>query len=233
MANDTGHEQRAAAGAPAGQQQAEPGTPGGRPADSTGHTPDRPATWHRVADLYPTLGADPKTVRRWIARHVPTDAQERREPAGGGSAELYLRDDQVAALRSAYPHRTAAGATPDRPAGAPAEHRAEAPDSSGQAPGAPGDPAAGWQQLVAELRAENDRLRSQIEAEKVKREEAVRRAEETELARHTAVEQLAGCRAAWWAWYALASTRGLWARLRGRMPEPPPELAASDRLLTG
>lgn len=106
----------------------------------------------------------------------------------------------------------------------------QAPTANRQPP-AEGD-AAGWKAALARADAEADRLRSQLEVANAARQEALRRAEAAEVARHTAVEQREALRAAWWRWYALATARGLWARLRGRLPDPPAEMTA-DRLLTG
>lgn len=187
--------------------------------------------WCRVADLYPQLAADPRTVRRWIARNVPNDAQERREGGDGGAAEVYLRADYLAPLRAVYSTGQA-----------PGDHRATtgpASDSdrtgTGQTPGAAGDQADGWREALAAERgrtaaavAEADHLRSELERERVARQAAARHAEEAERGRHVAETRGEALRAAWWQWYALLTSRAFW-RVR-RLPTVPPELTAGPAL---
>ena len=182
--------------------------------------------WVRLAELYPTLDADPRTVRRWVSRNVPADGQERRPGPDGGCAEVYLRPDYLAPLRAAYGngqsiggHRVVNGQTPDKPPAGIGDHRADDP---------------GWSVALAEAHArladvvaERDRLRSQLDTANVALQDALRRGEEEGRARSAAEQRLASLRAAWWRWYALA--RRPWWRLR-RLPEPPAELCA-DRLL--
>lgn len=176
--------------------------------------------WCRVADLYPQLAADPRTVRRWIARNVPNDAQERREGGDGGAAEVYLRADYLAPLRAVY--STGPASDSDR-------------TGTGQAPGAAGDQADGWREALAAERgrtaaavAEADHLRSELERERVARQAAARHAEEAERGRHVAELRVSDLRAAWSTWFMLLTRRSLW-RLR-RLPPPPPELTAGPAL---
>lgn len=180
--------------------------------------PDPPTT--TTAALAAELGTSSGNLRKWCRRRglLP-------EPPGPGQA-IAFTDDQAAAVRKAW----GSGQTRDMARPTTADDPTHGPTHGPTQPETWPDP---WRELVAELRADNDRLRSQLDAANVKREEALRRAEEAERGRASAEARQEAVRAAAWRWCALASSRGLWARLRGRMPEPPAELAASDRLLSG
>lgn len=205
----------------------------GQPPDQHQAGTGQAADWLRVAELYAQLGVDPRTVRRWITRNVPSEAQERRENPDGGSAELYLRADYLGPLQAAY----STGQAPDAHRTLTGQAAGEQRTGTGQAPGAE---AEGWRELATQLRgelnrsqAEIDRLRSELATERVAHQEALRRAEGAELARTSTEARLEALKASWWRWYALAQQHvgtARWFRPVRDLPEPPAELVA-DRLL--
>lgn len=83
---------------------------------------------------------------------------------------------------------------------------------------------------VAELTIERDRLRSELERERVAHQDALRRAEEAERGRHVAREQCEVLRAAWWRWRTQLDGLGLVNRFRRLWPELPAEVTA-ERML--
>jgi hypothetical protein len=142
-------------------------------------------------------------------------------------------DDQAQAIRTAW--RVDPTRNPARPMGRPEPetgpgHGSGQPETRVDPPGAGDDQAVAWQQLVAEVRAERDRAIAERDAALVTLQQALRRAEEAERGRWAAEAKHEALRAALWRWLALCR-RPLW-RLRP-MPDPPPELGQSDRLLTG
>jgi hypothetical protein len=177
------------------------------------------------------LGTSNGNLRKWARRRglLP-------EPPGPGQAIVFTAD-QVQAIRAAWQSGQTRDTTrPGRPtpetcpAHDPA-HGSTQPETRVDPPGAGDDQAAaGWQQLVAELRAERDRLRSQLDVEQAARQRAERALAEAERGRAAAELQQEALRGAAWRWVALCR-RPLW-RLRP-MPDPPPELGQADRLLTG
>lgn len=216
--------------------------------------------WVRVADLYPELRVEPRSVRRWIARHVPSDAQDRRPGPEGGNPELYLRAEFVPSLLADYAagqptdeHGTDTGHAPD--VHETSNGQASDTDGTGTGPKEPVESAAPNAQQpapdgLAELRAaydtalsaerarvgdlqrECDRLRSQLETERAARETTARSAEEAERGRYHAEARLEGLRAAWWRWLTELDRLGRWRRWCRKWPEPPAELR-SERLLEG
>jgi len=192
-----------------------PGAPDGRQAPSA-----PPARRYTRQEAAAELGISLDVLRRLQKR---ADVPGELVPAERGGTVCELTGADLAALRLAAATR--------QPPTAPAERQARPAPPAERQPPADGD-AAGWREALARADAEADRLRSQLEAERVARQEALRHAAEAERARHTAAEQLEALRGAWWRWYALATARGVWARLRGRLPEPPAEMTADKRLTT-
>ena len=178
---------------------------------------DKRSEWYTRKEAAAALGVSVSALRRLQKQlDVPGEVS----PSDRGGTVCRLSADDVERL-------SAGDKRGNRPAADKRQARQAASDSRQPAPA--GD--SGWREALALATAESDRLRSQLEAERVERQAAVRRAEEAERGHGAAVARLEALRAAWWRWYALATSRGLWSRLRGRLPEPPAELVA-DRLLT-
>jgi len=180
------------------------------------------------ADVAAELGVSVDAVKRLQRR---ADVPGELVPAAHGGRVCMVTAGDLAALRLAAAELVAPDAAERRPT-PPTDAARREPAPPAAARPTPPDAETGWREAVALATAEADRLRSQLEVANAARQEALRRAEAAEVARHTALEQREALRAAWWRWYALATARGLWARLRGRLPDPPAEMTA-DRLLTG
>ncbi len=188
------------------------------------------AGWCRVSDLCNQIGVSSRTGSRWAVRINDPSLATKRPRSSGGSPEWWVSPEGEQAFRAAV-------ITPDD----------ISPDSSSTSPGTDDTSAVSADDAMAEAvrvaieeararasRAEGecDRLRRDLQLCREQLATAQRQAEEAERARHSAVEQLERIRAAWWRWHSQAISVGFWARLRGQLPEPPPELV-SDRLLTG
>ncbi|GMV98167.1 MAG: hypothetical protein AMXMBFR83_25190 [Phycisphaerae bacterium] len=192
-------------------------TNGRLPTTATTATGDNRPAWYTRPEAAAVLGLSVSALRRLQTQlGVPGEVV----PAERGGTVCRLSAADLERL-------SASDKRGRRQARQPAACRLSASDNRDRRQPPPGGDA-GWREALALATAEADRLRSQLEAERVARQEAVRRAEEAERGYGAAVARLDALRAAWWRWYALA--RRPWWRLR-RLPDPPPELAA-DRLLT-
>lgn len=140
----------------------------------------------------------------------------------GGSVRLLDAED-LAAL-------AAASATSDKrqPTSAPADNRDNRLPASDKRQAVDLEPAAaGWRELVAEVRSESDRLRAELAVTRERLDQLERRAGEAERGRLEAAARVEALRAAWWRWYALAQARPWWRR---RLPDAPAELTAGPAL---
>lgn len=181
-----------------------------------------PAHWVRAGALAGALNVNPRRLREYVRRAFDESDGIGTFDRPTGGVELWLSAAVAEAVRRHY------GAT------APAHAPADAPaDTSPDAPAHADDSADAWRELVAELRVDRDRLRSELATERVALQEALRRAEGAELARHAAETRVEALKAAWWRWLALARQHvgaARWFRPVRDLPEPPAELVA-DRLL--
>lgn len=174
-----------------------------------------PGRVETVADLAAALGVAAPTFRKWAGRRgllpPPTPGRPTLLPPA-------LADE----LRRRWLTRDSRpGTTAPRPETA-GTGRDKTPETRP-------DPDAGWRDLVAELRADRDRLRSQVEVLTTARDVALRRAADAELAVSATGERLANLRAAVVLWWAAANARPWWRRV-GRLPLLPPELGPAAAL---
>lgn len=159
-----------------------------------------------MAGLAAELQTSSQILRKWARR------RDLLPPPPAPGRPLTLTADQADAIRSAWHESRGSAAGPQTSSAAP-----------GPAP-------AGWTEALAAVTAERDRLLAELATarETADRERRIR--EEAERGRHQAAETTETLRAAWWRWYALATARPWWRRLRGTLPPPPAELTAG-RLL--
>ncbi|MCC7362720.1 MAG: hypothetical protein IT317_24780 [Anaerolineales bacterium] len=189
-----------------------------------------PLRWCRVADLARELGRDARRLRELVAQEVPTAQQERRQRPTGGRADLWVTSAAADRLRELVATPAGNGAS-NAANGAAADATPAGIGGPADAGGVGDLAAAGWRELVADLRGQVATLRSERELAETRREEALRRAEHAEAALGATAGRLAALKAAWCLWYALAA-RPTWRPWR-RLPELPGELADLPALAGG
>ena len=199
-----------------------------------------------LSALASDLGTTREILRAWARRQGLL-------PAGGRpGVALRLSESEANALRAAWARERADDLGERvRTGGTERAHEQVAPGRTGEradraespeveragTDSAKGRESAGWQEALAESRAriaelvaERDTMRSERDVERVEKQAALSRADETERGRGVFVEMLAHERAAWWQWVSYLKGLSLLRRLRG-IPEPPEELRQAMKRL--